>query len=548
MVKSLITLLGARQSSILSGALILMITVFASKFLGLIKYRLLVYQFNTSDAAIFIASFSFPDLLFQLLVFGTLSVAFIPIFTETLNKKGEEEAFKFASNILNLTLFVFIFLTILGFVFVSQINSILIPGFKGEQKIVTDQLTRLIMLGQIILVIGSFFVGIGQSFQRFIVTSLAPLFYNVGIIIGIAVLSPFLGLMGPAVGVIIGATLHVLVQMPFVNSMGFKYSFTFDFLNSSVKEVFRMMSIRNIGLAMEVVNDKVGIALASLISTSSVTLLSFAQTLQVMPIGLFGATMAQAALPILSREFAKDEKESFKMTLLTTLHQILFLTLPATAILVVLRIPVVRLVYGASQFEWSDTVLTGWTVAFLALGLSAQSVILLLVRGFYAIKDTKTPVMVSIGTVILNIALSMLFIRVFEMDVWGLGLSYSIATNISAVLLFVFLNKKIGKFDFSDVFVPAFKMLIAATTAAVALWIPIQGLDRLVFDTTKTVNLLILTSIASFFGLGVYIFLVWFMEVRELNTFAQVFGKIGRLQSNLRSQEIVQEAGTVKGV
>ncbi|KKQ79212.1 MAG: Virulence factor MVIN family protein, partial [Candidatus Daviesbacteria bacterium GW2011_GWA1_38_7] len=168
MVKNLLNMLSSRQNSILSGASILMVAVFASKFLGLIRDRLLVRNFSSAEAAIFFAAFRLPDLMFQLLIFGALSVAFIPIFTEHLNKEGESEAFDFANSILNLSLVAFLILGTIAFIFIGPLNSLLIPGFAGEQKIQTDSLSRIILLGQILLVIGAFFVGIAQSFQRFI--------------------------------------------------------------------------------------------------------------------------------------------------------------------------------------------------------------------------------------------------------------------------------------------------------------------------------------------------------------------------------------------
>lgn len=545
MVKNLLSLLATRQSTILSGASILMITVFASKFLGLIKDRLLVHNFTTAQTDVFFAAFNLPDLMYQFLILGTLSVAFIPIFTDYLHKKGEKEAFDFASNILNLSLLIFGLVALLSFLFVPAINSILVPGFDGPKKDLTDQLTRIVLFSQLFFVVGSFFVGVSQSYQRFIIPALAPFFYNLGIIFGIAVLSPSLGLYGPAIGAVIGAFLHVGIQLPLIKSLGFQYSFSFDFFNEGVRLVFKMMSLRNISLMAEAVSDKVAMALASLISEGSLTVFNFSQHLYTAPIGLFGATIAQAALPVLSQEQARGERESFKVTLLTTLHQILFLTLPAAAILIVLRIPVVRLVFGASQFNWTDTVLTGRTVAFFALGLAAQSAILLLVRGFYALKDTKTPVMVSVSTVAFNITLSFIFVRVLIWDVWGLGLAYAITTNISLALLLYFLQKKLGGFNFHALFEPALKMLVAATTAAVALYIPIKALDQLVFDTTRTVNLIILTGIASLFGLGVYLLLVWLMQVKELDTFTQLIKKIARLQTKVKTQEIVEETGGV---
>lgn len=545
MVKSLLSILNSRQNSILSGATVLMIAVFASKFLGLIRDRLLVHSFDTSTAAIYFAAFKLPDLIFQLLIFGAISVAFIPVFTDHLHKNGEQEANKFASNLLNLSLLMFSIIAIIAFIFIGPLNSLLVPGFTGQQKLLTDQLTKIIIISQLVLIVGSFFVAVAQSYQRFIIPALAPLFYNLGIIFGIAILSPIIGISGPAVGAIIGAILHTLIQIPLIRSLGFKYRLSFNFLDQGVKEVFRLMSVRNIGLIAEQINDAVGIALASLVSYSSVTLLTFAQHLQAVPIGLFGATIAQAALPVLSREQSRSEDESFKITLLTTMHQILFLTLPATAILIVLRIPVVRLVFGASQFNWQDTVLTGRTVAFFSLGLAAQSVILLLVRGFYALKDTKTPVIVSVLSVSINIILSLVFVRVMHLGVWSLGLAYSVAINAALLLLIYFLNKKIKIIDRGSFIEPAIKMFLASLVAAAALYIPMKALDQLIFDTTRTANLILLTGIASFVGLGIYIFLVWYMKVKELYTFYGLFQRIYKSQFQVKTEELVKETGSV---
>lgn len=545
MVKSFLNLLAARQNNILSGATILMIAVFASRFLGLIRDRLLVQNFDTTEAAIFFAAFRLPDLLFQVLIFGALSVAFIPVFADILHKKGEEEAFKFASSILNLSLLVFGVVVLFAFIFVSPLNSLFVPGFQGDQKTLTDEITRIVLVAQLILVIGTFFYGIAATYQRFIIPALAPVFYNLGIIGGILFLTPIFGIPGLGLGVVIGAVLHVLVQLPLIKSLGYKYKFSFDFFNSGVKEVFKLMSIRNIGLVAEQINETVGIALASILTYSSVTLLTFATHLFAVPIGLFGATIAQAALPVLSKEYAKNEIESFKITLLTTMHQILFLTLPAAAILIVLRIPVVRLTFGADQFSWDDTVLTGRTVAFFAIGLAAQSVVLLLVRSFYAMKNTKIPVIVSLISVAINITLSTLFVLYMHFEVWSIGLAYSVSAILSASLLIYFLNRIIGGFNNTNLTTPIFKMLVASSVSAFALYIPMKALDQLVFDTTHTINLIFLTGIAAGVGLGIYILLVWLLEVKELITFIDLIKKFTKIKSAPQTQEILDDTHKV---
>lgn len=540
MVNSIFSILTQRQGNILSGAFVIMATVILSKILGLIRDRLLAANFTPDMTAVFFAAFRLPDLIFQLLIFGALSVAFIPVFTEYIEEKGKIEAFKLAQSILNLALLVLLLGSILIFIFAEPLTNIIVPGFDATQKLEVARLTRIILIGQMLLTVGSFFVGILQSFQRFIIPAIAGVFYNLGIILGIVFLGGPLGIMGPAIGVIIGAALHGVMQMPLVFSLGFRFNF-FKLFHPGVKDILRLMSFRTLGLAAEQINETVGVILASLISTASVTYLTFAQHLQIVPVGLFGATIAQAALPVLSAERARGRPEEFKSTLLTTVHQILFLALPAAAFLIVLRIPAVRLVFGASQFNWEATVLTGKTLAFMSIGLSAQAISLLLVRGFYALKDTKTPVLISFLVVIVNILLSLYFVRILNLNVWGLGLAFSISSILSGFLLFVALATKMGGFPVGEVLKPFLKMLMSAVIMGVMLYIPIKLLDSVIVDTTKTAGLLLLTGLSGTFALTVYIILVWFLKVKELYTFVDLGKRIILRATSLREQVKIKE-------
>lgn len=540
MVKSIFALLYSRQTSILSGAVVIMATVVLSKILGLVRDRLLAHLFPPDITEIFFAAFRLPDLIFQLLILGALSVAFIPVFTESLEEKSKEAAFEMARSILNVALLIFISITVFIYIFAPALTAtIIVPGFTQSRQIQVVELTRIILLGQIILVVGSFFIGILQSFQRFIIPAFASVFYNLGIILGIIFLHQSLGIKGAAIGVLIGAVFHTLIQLPLILSMGFKFKLPAKLFHPGVKEILRLMSMRTIGLAAEQINETVGVALASMTSIGSLTYLTFAQHLQVVPIGLFGATLAQAALPVLSSERARGKIEEFKITLLTTMHQILFLALPATAILIVIRIPVVRLVFGASQFDWQATVLTGATLAFLSVGLSSQAVSLLFVRGFYALKDTKTPVLVSLGVVLTNIILSVYFITYLKLPIWGIGLANSISALLSGLLLFLTLHNKVGKFNLTHVCIPLLKMLMATVIMGMALYIPIKLLDQVIFDTTRTINLLALTAISFIFALSIYVSLVWFLKVRELQTYADLIKRTANFQAKLKSKEII---------
>ncbi len=544
MVKNLFSLLTARQTSILSGASIIMATVILTKVLGLVRDRLLAHVYTPDQVAIFFGAFRIPELLFSVLVFGALSVAFIPVFTEYTEEKGKEEAFKMAQSILNISLISLALAGVVIAIFIVPLTKLIVPGFTSDQQLLVAALTRVILIGQIILTLGSLLVGILQSFQRFIIPAFAGVFYNLGIILGIVFFSKSFGIMAPAYGVIFGALMHALIQLPLAWSLGFRFNFS-QIFHPGVKEVLKLVSVRTIGLAAEQINDTVAVILASLISTASVTYLTFSQHLQLVPVSLFGATIAQAALPVLSSEKARGKIEEFKSTLLTTMHQILFLALPASAILIVLRIPSVRLTFGASQFDWEATVLTGQTLAFMSIGLAAQSVSLLLVRSFYALKDTKTPVFASLGTVTLNIFLSFYFVKILGLGIGSLGIAFSVSNLLSSFILFTALHFKVGGFDLNRTIIPLTKMLIATVIMGMALYIPIKLLDKVIFDTTRTINLLFLTGAASLFALAVYVILVRFMEVRELETYVDLLKRISRFQVKLKSKEIISEPGPV---
>ena len=203
-------------------------------------------------------------------------------------------------------------------------------------------------------------------------------------------------------------------------------------------------------------------------------------------------------------------------------------------LLIILRIPLVRLVFGASNlFDWESTVLTGKTLAFFSLSLFAQSHVHLLARSFYALHDTKTPVIIGATAVLVNTIFSVFFILFLRMPVWSLGFSASISSILNMLLLLIFLDIKIGGLDKAELIWQSLKVFLAAAVAGFALYIPIKLLDQLVFDTTKTINLLILTGISTSFGLGTYLFLAWFLDVPQISMLAKLFSSVLRLKKGV---------------
>ncbi len=251
----------------------------------------------------------------------------------------------------------------------------------------------------------------------------------------------------------------------------------------------------------------------------------FADQLQSFPVNLFGASMALAALPTLSSEAGGKSKEDFKRTFLTSFHQLMFLVIPASVILLVLRVPLVRLVFGAPSFPWEATLETALTLGIFSFGIFSQSGVFLTTRAFYAMKDTKTPVMVNIFTLTFAFVLSLLFVQYFKYGVWALALSYTLASFLDLVFMLLILNKKVGGFSGVGFFKPLSKISISALLMGVFLYFPMKALDSFVFDTTRVLPLLFLTLIAGLVGAGAYLFFTKIFKVEEIDLFYKLMGK-----------------------
>lgn len=516
-----------KQTTIGSAAGVLALMVLVSRVLGLVRDRLLSSYFAPEELGVYFAAFRIPNVIFELLVMGALTAAFIPVYTKYLADNRERDAERLATVLINLSVIILAIVAIPLFIAAPAISRLLAPGFDEAQIVQMSTYTRFILLFQVgPLLIGNVLTGILQSHSLFLVPAAAPVFYNVGIIIGTVALSSVWGLWGPIVGVAIGAVLFAAIQIPLVIRLGYRHTLDIDPKLPGVQEVGRLMGPRTLGLAIAQIDITVDLMLASLLGARMVTIFNFAQHLQQLPVGLFGTTIAQAALPSLSQFAAKDKKEEFIATIHAAIHQILFWVLPASVLFMVLRIPVVRLVFGASRFDWAATVDTGMTLSAFSVSLFAQALIHILARGFYALYDSKTPVGVGIVTVILNSVLSTLFILVFHLPVWSLGLSTSIASIINATALLYLLDKKMRGIISRVLVVPAIKMGIAAAVTGAALYVPLKLLDQLVFDTTRTFGLLFLTGISAGLGIVTYFFLSWVLGVTQVYSVLKVTRKI----------------------
>ncbi len=523
-------ILTRRQSNILSAAYVIMGTVVLSQILGLFKKRLLISLFGAADTTgVYDVAYKFPDLLFQLVIASALSSAFIPVFSDLLAKGKEEEAHKIASNLLTLGMIIFFILSVVLSVFAPFFLKAFNPGggFSPADMTLMANLLRIIVFGQLLIVLGTFFTAFLQSYNHFFVPGIALALYNLGIIVGLLVFSPYIGIYAGAVGTLIGAAFFILFQLPLVKKIGFKFKPSLSLNNAGVRTIANLMWPRTISNAIFQVGTILIVSLVSFLPATGRNYIIFdlAQTIAWAPVALIGQAIAQAAFPVLARERAN--LENFKLTFINSFNQMLYLILPISILILVLRIPIVRLVFGAPKLDWPATVLTGHTLAFFALSIFAQALIALIYRAFYALHDTKTPLIAGGLSTAFMLSLGYIFIVPMNMGVSSIAIAYSIAGISQLILLLYLLHRATGGFHLPTLFLSWLKIGSSSFFTAFALYIPIKLLDQLVFDTTHTINLLILTGISSLAGLSLYLFLTWFFDVKEAKMYVLAIQKMG---------------------
>ncbi len=514
------------NSSILSAAAVIMGASLASALLGLIRTRLLITYFynDTAILDVFWAAFRLPDMVFQIIIVGALSSAFIPVFSKHLGNKYESS--KLACSMINAIMLVMVLLTVLLLIYARPLSGLIAGGFDDAQLDLMANLTRIMAAAQLFFGFSSFLTGIIQSHQRFLIPALSPILYNLGIIIGIVALGPSIGIYGPAVGVVLGAILHLLAQLPLAKKLGFHYTPTISPKSSAVSEMLRLMGPRVLTLSLTQIEATIIVTFSSWLNTGTVTLMAIAQQLSAMPVRLIGVPIGQASLPFFAKNSSSKERTELSNMVNHTILEMLYLALPLSAMVLVLRIPLVRLAYGADSFPWAETVLTGKLVAILALSIAARSLTHVLVRVFYALHNTTVPLVANLLSTIINVSVSYYFLFIAEAGILGMAFAITVASILETIVLTAILYGY-AKFSLRDLLVPLSKILLSTLITGFSLWIPLRVLDRMVFDTTRTLPLIMLTLSVGLIGIGVYLTLSYLLKIRELTVFVALVEKIG---------------------
>lgn len=518
-------ILNRKSSSILSAATIIAASFLLSAFLGLIRNRLLAARFFgglEGDLDVYFAAFIIPDTVFQLLVVGAVSAAFIPIYQSYLKKSFKKANFMANVALTWVTTILLIFSVMIA-IFARPLSALL-SHYTGNQLDLMVNLIRLMSVAQVFFTFSSFLTGVLQAQRRFLIPAIAPLFYNLGTILGILILTPFLGIYSAAIGVIFGALLHVFIQLPSAFHSGYFPKIHYRLKHKGVRLMLHLMPPRTISLALVQVERIVSLNLASALSAGSFTIFNFARQIYVLPISLFGVSLGQASFPTLSEQALDKDQAKFSETLGKTILQIFFFCLPAAVLILILRIPIVRIIFGAKNFPWDATLLTGKALAIFSLSIAPQAAVQLLTRAFYAKKNTKTPLIINIATLILFVVSSYLFTDTFAWGVLGMSFAMSLSNALNFFVLYLVIRAGLPSLKITKEII---KMLLVSSLTAIALWIPMKLLDQFVFDTTRTVPLLILTAIVSITGLTVYFGLAYLLKINQFIDVQRLFGKLG---------------------
>jgi putative peptidoglycan lipid II flippase len=436
-----------------------------SRILGLIRDMIVAMYFGTgmvSDA--FFVAFRIPNLLRRLFAEGSMTISFIPVFTEYLQERSKKDAFELARVVFTLLSIILVVVTLLGVLFSPWIVRLQAWGFggAGDKYELTVLLTRITFPYILFISLVAFFMGILNSLRHFAAPAAAPILLNVAIIGATFWISPHLSepVIGVALGVIIGGILQVILQLPWIFRSGVSLRPIWMPDHPAVKRIGMLMLPAIFGSAVYQFNQFIGTLLASLLANGSVSWLYYADRLVQFPLGIFAIAISTAALPSLSRQAAEKGLDEFKGTLTHSLRLTFFITIPSMAGLIMLGHPIIKLFFERGVFDAHSTKMTTLALIFYSVGLWAFSGIRIVVSAFYALQDTRTPVKVAVIALAANLILSLLLMG--PLDHGGLALALSLASSIQFCLLVFFLKRRISAWDLGPILMSAGKSLAAS--------------------------------------------------------------------------------------
>ena len=529
-------LFSTTTTSVVSAAAIVAGFSLLSRLVGFVRDRILAGIFGAGDALdVYYTAFRVPDLVFQLIVIGALSACFIPVFTRYFGH-DDDKAWKYTSNVLNLLTALFLVISAVGIILAPVYTPWVAPGFSPDKQALVVAATRVMFLGQAMFAISMVFGSVLQGAKRFILYSFAPIINNVGILFGAVFLVPVFGLMGLAWGAVLGAILHALIQTVGVYALGYRYTLSLNFRDPDIQYTLRQMGPRVMGIGVGQLNFLLMTLLATGLAHGSVTILQFAYNLNFFPIGVIGVAYAIAAFPTFCEFVKDDELNKLREAFSNTVRQVMFLIIPVTIVSLLLRAQIVRLVFGAGVFDWTDTIVTADTLAMFALSFFAQCLVFVIVRVFFAYGDSRSPFLAGLIAAAISAVCGFLLAPAYGVP--GLAWAFSLASMVQLAVLWVLLKAKLGSLDEKAILrSTALLSLAGAATAAVTQAMKYFVVDYVHLDTFM--NVLFQTLAAGGAGLVMYLATAFLLGSPEMAAFAA--GLRARLIKTAKPTETVQQ-------
>ncbi len=495
---------------------VVMFLILVSRLLGLVREQVVAFLFGQNwQTDAFSAAFGIPDLMFILLVAGGLNAAFIPVFTSYLARGEEREGWRMAWTFFALGLSFLVLFALAGIIFAPVLAPVVAHGFRGQERQLLIQLMRIMFPAVFFTALAGLGMSIHKSYKSFNAPLWGPVMYNAGIIAGTYALAGRYGIHGMAMATVVGAASNFAIQLPFFIKKSRPFPISIDWRHPGLKKVLRLMGPAVVSGSIVQVNLIINGNFASALSEGSIRALKVANTLVQFPLGVFAMGVGMIILPTLSGLMAKGEMVRFRTTFSEGLRMVLFVTIPSAVGLAILSVPLIRLLFQSGRFTAADTHQAAYAVLFYSIGLVSQAAIQILIQVFYSLQDTRTLMRVSGQAIIINTALSLLFLQATNLQHGGLALAYSITSLINMLTYLTRLRRRIGAIDGRRLVRTTALSLLAAAAMAVAAWQSAR-LVGIWIGSTGVVGRA--AEVASGVGAGVlvYFLVAWLLHMEEI--------------------------------
>lgn len=543
MVKRIIDMFSKEVGGLHEAAYLLAVFAFLSQVLGLFRDRLIAGNFGATGLVdIYYASFRIPDLIYVIITFLVSSSILVPIFSKDIFEKNN------LKNKIDTVFTVFISLSVLialtVFIFAPYFLKILVPGISLGQDFETLVLfTRVLLLSPLFLGISQLFGSIVQVYRRFFIYAISPILYNIGIIFGIIYLYPKYGEVGLVSGVVLGSLLHLIIQLPFIASVKLIPKITYKLDLDLLKKILTLSLPRTITMTSSQISLLFLVGIASLMTTGSIAIFNFAYNLQSVPLSIIGVSYSLAAFPTLAKLFAEGQKELFFSKIITSTKHIIFWSVPVIIMFIVLRAQIVRTILGTGNFSWQDTRLVAAALAIFSISVLAQSLILLFVRSYYAIGETKRPLLINVFSIILMGIFALILQALFRenetfrfffegilrlsgtpgTEIIILPLAFSIGMLVNVSILWISFENKFPGFS-KSVIKTFMHSIFASVLGGYATYLMLQYLAN-VFDLNTVLGVFSQGFISGIIGLILILIILIMLDNAELKDISNTLHK-----------------------